>query len=94
MCLVIVKDNQGAIAFAKNLIFHHQRTKHIDIKYHFVREKFGPKEVELIYVPTTMLLADVMTMRLTHSKFEKDIYAIGLVEDRQGKVLKKSMILI
>lgn len=78
------QDNQGAIALAKNPIFH-QRTKHIDIKYHFVREQVESKEFELVYVPTTMMQADFMTKNLPRPKFEKDIFAIGLVEDRQGK---------
>jgi hypothetical protein len=89
--VVIFQDNQGAIALAKNPIFH-QRTKHIDIKYHFVREQVESKEFELVYVPTTMMQADFMTKNLPRPKFEKDIFAIGLVEDRQGKVLKKSRI--
>ncbi len=42
-----------------------------------------------VYVPTTMMKAGVMTKNLPRPKFEKDIYAIGLVEYRQGKVLKK-----
>jgi hypothetical protein len=46
----------------------------------------------LVYVPTTMMQADVMTKNWPRPKFEKDIYAIGLVEDRRGKVLKKSRI--
>ncbi len=54
---MIYQDNQGAIAFAKNPIFH-RRTKHIDIKYHFVREKVESDEVELVYVPTVMMQAD------------------------------------
>jgi hypothetical protein len=89
--VVIFQENQGAIAFAKNPIFH-QRTKHIDIKYHFVREQVESNEFELVYVPTTMMQADVMTKNLPRPKFVKDIYAIGFVEDRQGKVLKKSRI--
>jgi hypothetical protein len=39
-----------------------------------------------------MIQADVMTKNLPRPKFEKDIYAIGLVEDRQGQMLKKSRI--
>jgi hypothetical protein len=38
------------------------------------------------------MMADFMTKNLPRPKFEKDINAIGLVADRQGKVLKKSRI--
>ncbi len=58
--VVIFQDNQGTIALAENPVFH-QRTKHIDIKYHFVCEQVESREYELIYVPTTMMQADVMT---------------------------------
>ena len=63
------------------------------MKILWVNQSFNSlKEFELVYVPTTMMQADVMTKNLPRPKFEKDIYAIGLVEDRQGKVLKKSRI--
>ena len=45
------EDNQGSIALAKNPEFH-KRTKHIDIRYHFVREKVESGEVVLEYCPT------------------------------------------
>ncbi len=59
----IYQDNQGAIALAKNPIFH-QRTKHIDIKYHFVREKVESDEFELGYVPTVVMQPDFLTKNL------------------------------
>ena len=36
--IVVYEDNQGAIALIENPV-HHQRTKHIDIRYHFIREQ-------------------------------------------------------
>jgi hypothetical protein len=47
----IFEDNQGCIALSGNPIFH-KRTKHIDIRYHFIRERIVSKEVELKYIPT------------------------------------------
>ena len=44
--LTVFEDNQGAIALAKNPEFH-KRTNHIDIRYHFVREKVEDGQVEL-----------------------------------------------
>ena len=43
-------DNQGAIALAKNPV-HHQRSKHIDIRYHFIRFDVEEGIVNLEYVP-------------------------------------------
>ncbi|POM76096.1 Polyprotein [Phytophthora palmivora] len=44
---VIYEDNQGAMAFTKN-VGYQARTKHIDIRYHFIREKIAGGEVESI----------------------------------------------
>ena len=44
-------DNQGAIHLAKNPI-HHQRTKHIDVKYHFIRSEVKNGFISLEYIPT------------------------------------------
>lgn len=56
----IYKDNQGSIALAENPEFH-KKTKHIDIRYHFVREKVEDNQVVLEYCPTQDMLADNMT---------------------------------
>ncbi|KAE9286444.1 hypothetical protein PF008_g26661 [Phytophthora fragariae] len=61
---VIYEDNQGAMALAKN-VGYQARTKHIDIRYHFIREKVVSNEVELEYVDTKNQLADFMTKGLS-----------------------------
>ncbi|KAE9235367.1 Retrovirus-related Pol polyprotein from transposon TNT 1-94 [Phytophthora fragariae] len=61
---VIYEDNQGAMALAKN-VGYQARTKHIDIRYHFIREKVVSTEVELEYVDTKNQLADFMTKGLS-----------------------------
>ena len=58
--LKVYEDNQGAIASAKNPEFH-KRTKHIDIRYHFVREKVEDGHVVIEYYPTLNMLVDLMT---------------------------------
>ena len=60
---VIFEDNQGCIALSANPVFH-KRTKHIDIRYHFIRERVASGEVELRYVPTAEQLADLLTKGL------------------------------
>jgi len=57
---VTFEDNQGCIALAENPV-HHKRTKHIDIRYHFIRERVESGEVKLVCVPTKDQLADLLT---------------------------------
>ena len=47
----IFQDNQGCIALAKDPVYH-SRTKHIDIKFHFLREKVASAVIELEFKPT------------------------------------------
>ena len=53
-------DNQSAIAITKNSV-QHQRSKHIDIKYHFVRAEVQNGKAQLEYVPSEYNAADVFT---------------------------------
>jgi len=66
---ILYGDNQGAIALAKNPI-KHQRTKHIDIRYHFIREHITKGEIVLDYVPTDQNIADVFTKSVGIVKFK------------------------
>lgn len=65
----IYEDNQGSIALAKNPEFH-KRTKHIDIRYHFVREKVEDGQVVLQYCSTKDMKADMMTKPIPAVQFE------------------------
>ena len=56
-------DNLSNIQLAKNPVFH-ARTKHIEVHYHFVRERVLSGEVELQYVPTDRQTADIFTKPL------------------------------
>ena len=57
---VIHEDNQPAINIAENRLTS-QRTKHIDIKYHFIREAIVDGIIKLQYIPTAEQLADILT---------------------------------
>ena len=74
---VIYADNQGAIAMAKNPQFH-DRSKHIAVHYHFVREQTEAGTVELRYIPTGKMVADGLTKALPASKFNEFRRALGL----------------
>jgi hypothetical protein len=60
-------DNLGAISMGKNPT-HHNRTKHIAIRYHFVRSLVGEGEVKLGYCNTNDQVADVLTKGLSRDK--------------------------
>lgn len=69
-------DNQSALKLMKNPEFH-QRSKHIDIRFHFVREKFMDGLFEPVYVPTDLQKADIFTKALSIEKFERLRNLIG-----------------
>jgi hypothetical protein len=54
---------------AENPVLH-QRTKHIDIKYHFVRERVEMGDVKLIHIASEDQLADLLTKPLVKPKIE------------------------
>ena len=62
-------DNQGAIALANNPV-HHKRSKHIDVKYHYVRLEIQYAIIELTYVPTDKNVADVFTKPATRVRLD------------------------
>ena len=71
-------DNQSAIAIVKDPKFH-MRTKHIDVRYHFIRALVRTGKVEITYVPTDDNLADVLTKALPCAKFEGARTSIGVL---------------
>ena len=75
---LIYEDNQGAISMAKNPVFH-KRTKHVQIRYHFVREAVEQGTIILEYCRTDDMLADRFTKALARDQFEKLRAGIGLV---------------
>ena len=75
--LTIMEDNQGAIAMTNNPV-QHRRTKHIDIRYHFVREHVLNGTVQIKYCCTKNMLADLFTKPLTRGQFEYLRDSIGL----------------
>jgi transposase InsO family protein len=77
--LIIYNDNQSAISLAHaDLGQFHARTKHIDIRYHFIREKIENGTLDVIYCPTAEMTADALTKALAAYKFKPLVQALGL----------------
>ena len=68
--LLIFEDNQGKIAFSKNSV-NHQRSKHFDIRYHFIRSAQNAGKIIIKYCPFADMAADLMTKPVTKFKLQK-----------------------
>ena len=75
--VTIYEDNQSAISISKNSQFH-GRTKHVDIKFHFVRDLVENNVIEIIYCPTNEMLADPFTKAVCRDKFVHFRNSIGV----------------
>jgi len=76
-CVKLSNDNSGAQKLAMNPIYH-ARTKHIDIRHHFVREAIAAGFVRLQHLATEKMPADILTKALTKSKHENCDRLLGL----------------
>ena len=75
--IVLNGDNSGSISLTKNPE-NHSRTKHIDVQYHFIREKVTEGLIQVEHVSTKDQLADIMTKPLTKQPFELNRLKLGL----------------
>jgi hypothetical protein len=71
-------DNTSAIAIANNPVLH-SKTKHIEIRYHFIRDHMMNGDVELHFVPTEYQLADLFTKPLDEKRFNQLISELGML---------------
>jgi hypothetical protein len=78
----LLMDNQSAIALAKNPV-HHDRSKHIDTRYHFLHQYIEEGKIEDDHVGTEEQLADLFTKALGRVKFVEQRSALGVVEVHQ-----------
>ena len=67
---LIFEDNQSAICMAKNQKYH-GCSKHIDIKFHFVREQVAAGSVDLKHCRSEDMIADILTKGLCGPQFKK-----------------------
>lgn len=71
-------DNQSAISIAKNPV-HHDRTKHVEIDRHFIKEKIEEGIIKMLYVPTSLQTADILTKALPRKVFDDLSSKLGLI---------------
>jgi hypothetical protein len=69
-CTLVYCDNISAVYLSNNPV-QHQRTKHVEIDLHFIREKVATGQVRVLHVPMTSQFADVFTKGLLSSVFEE-----------------------
>ena len=89
----IYEDNKSAIDLANNNANHSSfRTKHMSIKYHFIRQEIKLKHIQLQYIKSENMLADFLTKPVGKTIFSRTIQALNLSAQRlkvidQGGVL-------
>ncbi|GJU90100.1 retrovirus-related pol polyprotein from transposon TNT 1-94 [Tanacetum coccineum] len=71
-------DNTSAIAISNNPVLH-SKTKHIDIRYHFIRDHILKGDIELYFVPTDLQLADIFTKPLAEPNFTRLVAELGML---------------
>ncbi|UYV76854.1 hypothetical protein LAZ67_14002208 [Cordylochernes scorpioides] len=74
---VLKTDNQGAQQLAINPVYH-ARTKHIDIKWHYIRSICSDGLVEVVHTPTQENVADILTKGLPRFLYEKHVTGFGM----------------
>ena len=78
----ILCDNTSTISLAKNLV-QHTRTKHIDVRHHFIRDHVQKKDVKVQFVPTQHQLADIFTKPLGADQFAYIRGNLGMVNPNE-----------
>ncbi|KAE8676041.1 hypothetical protein F3Y22_tig00111634pilonHSYRG00007 [Hibiscus syriacus] len=78
-------DNQSTIRLAENPVFH-ARTKHVEVHYHFVREKVLQEEIEMRQIKTDEQIADLFTKSLSVGKFEHFRRQHGVIQRMEANI--------
>ena len=74
-------DNESAIKIANNPV-QHSRTKHIDIRHHFIRDHVARGDIEIAHVSTNHQLADIFTKPLDEARFCELRRELGILDPK------------
>jgi hypothetical protein len=75
--VIIYCDSIIVLAYSKDLKYH-EKSKHIQMRYHFVRDMIAQKQVVLIYMPTGKMVVDPLTKPIARVPFESHVKLFGL----------------
>ncbi|RVX15346.1 Retrovirus-related Pol polyprotein from transposon RE1 [Vitis vinifera] len=67
--MIVLCDNKATISIAKNPV-QHDRTKHVEIDRHFIKEKLEGGTIRLMYIPSSRQTADILTKTLPKATYE------------------------
>jgi len=87
---ILYVDNQAAIKIAENST-DHTRSKHIDIKYHYIRELVEKDIIKLVYIRSDDNLADGFTKPLENMKFSQFKRSVLRGVSKNGRVLEHTL---
>ena len=77
--ILINEDNQGAITLARNPVTHSQ-TKHNDIRFYFIRKAQEEGIINVVYCPTSEMVANLLIKPIPRGQFEKLRALMGIEE--------------
>jgi len=80
--LTILNDNNAAIQLSRNPV-HHDRSKHIDMRHHYLREKVADSTIELEHVASENNLADLLTKPLGNDQFVELRKRLGITQRKE-----------
>ena len=76
MAIPLMCDNTSAVSMRKNSV-HYKRTKHIDVRHHFLRDTVEKGNIVLTYCPMEEQIADIFTKALSKDQFERNWLKLG-----------------
>jgi transposase InsO family protein len=84
---ILYCDNQAAIAISKNDV-NHSRTKHIDIRHHYIREAIQNHELDIKWIESEKQLADINTKALGRNTFER--LRQKIMKERERNIINRT----